>query len=515
VKDIMPTLFTSYGTARSVRRGAIATALAVAIAAVFYPPAEARQAIEPDITPGYPLLMNAARVNAILEAETRGLDYVPGEVLVKFKPGMAPADQDRALASLRSRPRASALRWAGDFAVLHDDFEPDGRILAASLKRQPEVLSAEPNYLYRARTEPNDPGYAARQWNMQTLDMPRVWDINPGATSNVIVAVIDSGITSTTANYGFPTWNGTSIQTFTARFAVNPDLAVSRIVSPKDFWFWDGPVLDMVGHGTHVSGTIGQDSNNAVGEAGIAYHVSIMPVKVCYGFWDLQIALSALGQPGYPPLNSGGCPNDLIVQGIRYAADNGAKVINLSLGSPVASDATADAIRYAVGKGVFVAMAAGNSFDQGNLPQYPANYAADIDGAMSVAAVGPSLTHAYYSTANSRIEIAAPGGSNKEGGTNGLIWQYGLIDADSNAASVIFPRFDRFTDVPLQGTSMASPHVAGLAALLVSQGVSKPAAIEALIKATARDLGAKGRDDETGYGLIQPRAALRGFGVTR
>ena len=511
----MPTPFSPHGTTRSVHRGATVAAFAAALALFVYPRPEARQAVAPEDTPRYPLLMTVERVNALLEAETRGLDYVPGDVLVKFKPGMTPVDQDRALASLRSRPRASALRWAGPFAVLHDDFEPDGRLLAATLKRQPEVLSAEPNYLYRARSEPNDPGYAARQWNMKTLDMPRAWDINPGGSPSVIVAVVDSGVTSTSGNFVFSTWSGTSIQNFTARVAGNPDLAAARLVSPKDFVFWEGPVLDMDGHGTHVSGTIGQDSNNGAGEAGMAYRVSIMPVKVCYGYWDLQLTQAALGQPGFVPLSAGACPNDLVVQGIRYAVDNGAKVINVSLGGPTPSEAMAEAIRYAVSKGVFVAIAGGNAFTHGNPPDYPANYAADIDGAMSVAAVGPSLTHAYYSTANSRIEIAAPGGSDKEGGTAGLVWQYSLLDSDSNAASVIFPRFDRYTDVPLQGTSMATPHVAGLAALLLSQGVSKPAAIEALIKATARDLGAKGRDDETGYGLIQPRTALRGFGVTR
>jgi subtilisin family serine protease len=113
------------------------------------------------------------------------------------------------------------------------------------------------------------------------------------------------------------------------------------------------------------------------------------------------------------------------------------------------------------------------------------------------------------------VEIAAPGGNVRDGGSSGEIWQTSLFAPDSNAATVIFPRFDRYAETPLQGTSMASPHVAGEAALLVSQGITSPSIIEALIKKTARDLGPAGRDDEYGYGLIQPRAALFGFGIAR
>jgi serine protease len=485
-------------------------------AAVLVTTGRTTRAQTPSWVSPYPLILTPDRARAIVEASEERLAYVPGEVVVGFKPGMAPTDQQRALSALRSRPSVTRLRWSGRVAVLRDESEPDARVLASTLARQPEVAFAEPNYVYRRASEPTDPGYAPRQWNMKTLDMPRAWDINPGGSATITVAIVDSGITTVNDNFVFPTWNGTAIQNFTARFATNPDLAASRLVSPMDFVFWDGPVIDTVGHGTHVSGTIGQDSNNAVGEAGIAYHARIMPVKACFGFWEVQWVLSSVGQTGYAPLDIGGCLNDAIAAGITYAADNGAKVINLSLGGPAASQAVADALKYAVSKGAFVAIAAGNSYEQGNLPQYPAAYAADIDGVMSVTAVGPSLARAYYANTTSGVEIAAPGGNDREGNsTSAKIWQVTLLDSDSNAASVIFPRFDRYTDVALEGTSMATPHVAGLAALLMSQGVTKPAAIEALIKATARDLGAPGRDDDTGFGLIQPRTALRGFGVTR
>jgi serine protease len=289
----------------------------------------------------------------------------------------------------------------------------------------------------------------------------------------------------------------------------------ARIAAGRDFVFWTGPVLDMEGHGTHVSGTIAQTTNNNLGFAGMAFNARIMPLKACLSFWDVQILNAEAGVPGYPPLDAGGCPTSAVVAAGLYAIQNGAKVINVSLGGSDASPVELELMNFAASQGVFVAVAAGNEFEQGNPTSYPAGYTPQVKGAMSVAAVSRNQQRAYYSNTGTYVEIAAPGGDFRADSLSGTIFQYGIVFDDYDPSDVIFPRFDRYADTPSQGTSMAAPHVAGLAALLMSQGVTKPAAVEALITATARDLGPAGRDNNFGAGMIQPRTALRGFGVVR
>src|SRR5262249_47852123 len=280
----------------------------------------------------------------------------------------------------------------------------DARILAEQLSSQPEVQYAEPNYLAHHLSVPNDTGFGPRQWNLQQLDMARAWDINPGGNPSVIIAIVDTGVTTVNETRTFATWNGSAIQIINVPFAVNPDLPASRLVSPIDFVTSLGTtVLDTDGHGTHVSSTIGEETNNALLDAGIAYKARIMPVKVCFSYWDIQFSRSVAGVPGFAPADSGGCPISAIGQGIRYAADNGAKVINLSLGGSGSSQTELDAINYAVSKGAFVSMAAGNDFLTGNLTQYPAAYGPQVNGAMAVGATNRSGNRAYYSNTGNYI----------------------------------------------------------------------------------------------------------------
>ena len=458
----------------------------------------------------------ADQLAAYREAAERKLDYLPGQVLVKFRPGVGRPGQQRALSSLRTQPDPGGLAWIGDVALVKDPSQPDSRLLAQQLSTQPEVEYAEPNYLRRLHTVPNDPSYATKQWNLSSINMPRAWDISRGGSDQVIVAVIDSGVTSIPSqNRTVRTWNGFSIVNYSMPVAPSPDFSLSRFVSPRDFTFSPTApstvVIDMEGHGTHVAGTIGENTNNGIALAGIAYGVRIMPLKACFGYWDFQFFASALGITGFAPLGVGGCPTDSVAAAIRFAADNGANVINLSLGGPTPSTVERDALAYAISKGVFIAISNGNEFLEGNPTSYPAAFASALDGAMSVAATNRLNQRSSYSNTGTYTEIAAPGGDPADGST---IWQASIFEVDASPL-LTFPRFDRYQEKSNEGTSMASPHVAGIAALLVSRGIKNPATIEAILRASAKDLGPAGRDEQFGFGLVQPFAALFGRGGFR
>ena len=173
-----------------------------------------------------------------------------------------------------------------------------------------------------------------------------------------------------------------------------------------------------------------------------------------------------------------------------------------------------DAILYAIDKGVFVAAAAGNSGDASSPPFYPAAYAPSVEGLVAVGAVDFNFNRAYYSNSNDYVEIAAPGGDitadeNHDGYGDGILQQ--TIDQQLASEGV----FDQFGYFFFQGTSMSTPHVSGLAALLMNQGVTDPKAVEWAIEHFATDVGVPGRDNDTGFGVINPRNTLRGLGVSR
>jgi serine protease len=381
------------------------------------------------------------------------------------------------------------------------------------------VEYAQPRYVNRAMLRPNDPFYNL-QWNLPALDMERAWDIQPGAGNDVIVAVLDGGMAYRTVtiryqasafvvNPGGPVFPAMGV--VDVPFAVAPELGdASRFVAPRDFIWNDTTPVDLEGHGTHVAGTIGQLTNNNVGVAGMAFNVRLMPVKVIQELWD-----EVFGSP-----NAG--TDDVVARGIRYAADNGARVINMSIGRTEGGPAPAieDAIRYAVSRGAFVAIAAGNSRDIGNAPNRAAEAAPRIDGMVAVGAVGRDLNLAYYSTTNAYVELAAPGGDFRRNPSDGGVLQQ-TIDQDMlhtyllGPARLTPPRADMFRYYYFQGTSMATPHVSGFAALLIQQGITTPAALEAAMTRFATDKGTAGRDSEYGHGLINPRATLRGLGLAR
>jgi serine protease len=248
--------------------------------------------------------------------------------------------------------------------------------------------------------------------------------------------------------------------------------------------------------------------------------VKLMPVKVLDTEWD-----DIFGSP-----NEG--TDDIVARGIRYAADNGAQIINMSLGRSGPPNCGANpnqdgcapaieaAVRYAVAKGVFLATAGGNSFDTGNETEVIAEIASRVPGLVSVAAVNRARAHASYSTTGSYIELAAPGGDfGSFGATGGILQQTLNLDLvetfDRPPSQFKAPRFDALAYIYFTGTSQATPHVAGVAAMLMQQGITNPAAIEAALERFAADLGPAGRDPTFGFGLIDARATLRGLGLAQ
>jgi serine protease len=500
----------------SKRRFAFSIAVAIVGATVFNsslaPRARAQQ-LDMAINRG-----DAGRLQSLLAAIEQDLPYVPGEVLVRFKPGAETSQQASVLRVLRADVNRENSRWIGDVLHIRSSEITDPEHAAFLLRNQPEVLYAHPNYLSRYKSVPNDSNYSA-QWNFEAINLPTAWDINPGGRSDVLVAVIDTGLTTAEGTFGFRIWDGGQLRTFAIPFAKMADFDHTRVRPGREFILGGGwtttsgePLLfDTDGHGTHVAGTIAQQTNNSQGYAGIAHRTTLLPLKVCYSYWDLQFDLSARGLPGFAP-EAEGCPTDAQVQALRYAADNGAKVINISIGGTNPSAAVREALQYAVSKGAFVSISAGNDAREGNPTIYPAGFAKDIDGVMAVGAVNRKLTRAGYSSFGNYGEIAAPGGGDGPQADN--IWQMGPLQSDLSFF-LLAPRFDRSQSYGIAGTSMAAPHVAGVAALLYSQGITRPAAIEQALKRFAHDLGPAGRDDEYGAGLVDARTALRGLGLGR
>ena len=294
------------------------------------------------------------------------------------------------------------------------------------------------------------------------------WDLSTG--SGVTVAVIDTGIAY--EDYRDPKSR--------KRFYKAPDLAGTCFVAGYDFVSNDTHPNDDNSHGTHVAGTVAQTTNNSLGVSGLAFNSCLQPIKV-------------LGSNG-----SGTTAN--VAKGIRFAADNGAKVINLSLGSSSFSQTLLDAVAYADSKGVTIIAAAGN--DGTNMVSYPA---AHDDYVIAVGATRFDETLSYYSNFGSSLDVVAPGGDTRVD-QNGDGYADGVLQNTFNPST---KKTNSFGYWFFQGTSQASPHVAGLAALLISKGnATTPSNVRTAIQSTTDDLGTIGRDDTYGFGLINAPAAL-------
>ncbi len=284
-----------------------------------------------------------------------------------------------------------------------------------SFKSLPTVEYAVPNSVVLPVDTPNDPLYS-QEWGLTKIQAPQAWDIAKGSDS-VIVAVVDSG-----ADYN------------------HPDL-VGHIVKGQNFVPGENAndPSDQCGHGTHVSGTIGAMTNNSLGIAGVNWNVKVMAIKVF----------------------SGACQGNLapIISGIHYAADHGAKVINMSLGAYGACGPYQEAVDYARSAGVSVIVAAGN----GNPPGVPVDAStanpANCLGVIVVGASTESDARASFSNYGSTVTIAAPGVNIMSTMTPG-----NTMSQQSNGPKQCLNQ----SYCLLGGTSMATPHVAGAAGILLS-----------------------------------------------
>jgi serine protease len=302
---------------------------------------------------------------------------------------------------------------------------------------------------------PNDPCFSY-QWHLRQIGLPAAWKLGQGR--GVVVAIIDTGVTRVS------------------------DLEGTRFVPGFNFVADNDKTDDDHGHGTHVAGTIAQATNNRRGVAGIAFRAAIMPLKV----------LSSRGAGSMAA----------IAQAIRFAADHDANVINLSLGGPFPVTPVRRAIEYAHRKGVVVVAAAGN--DGRGRVSYPARYP-DV---IAVAATQWDETTTFYSNWGKEIDIAAPGG-------NIRVDQNGDGRPDGILQNTILPGAGQSGYLWFMGTSMAAPHVTGIAALVIGAGITRPDAVEAVLLDTARRpkpvSSASGRrtDDHYGAGIADAEAALR------
>ncbi len=327
------------------------------------------------------------------------------------------------------------------------------------VRADPNVEAAEPLFSYWASFTPNDPQFG-RQWNLEMARMREAWDLTRGA--GVIVAVIDTGIAY--EDHG--------------EFRLVPDLKGAKFAPGYDFVNDDEHANDDHGHGTHVAGTIAQRTHNGEGVAGVAFEATLMPLKV----------LDA---------NGTGSSAD-IADAIRWAADHGAKVLNLSLGGGGRSEVLEAAVDYARKKGAVVVCAAGNGGR--GVVEYPAAY----PGAVAVSAVAPDGKLASYSSWGKEVDLAAPGGDIRRSGKqeDGILQNTIVREEPARSVYAYF-----------QGTSMATPHVAGVAALLFGAGASGPDEVEKALFEGADRSKTGAWNDKYGHGILDAKGALEALGA--
>jgi subtilisin family serine protease len=399
-------------------------------------------------------------LNGGLPLRAEGPRYAPGQVLVRFKPSVSTQFVNATLARYDTK-KIKRISHLNLYQVRIPDWASVEE-MAYALSQNPDVMYAGPNYIARIMVTPNDLLFR-EQWALnntgQKIDVPGApsgkaqadikattgWEETKGSAETV-VAIIDSGIDFE-----------------------HPDLKNKTVSRGRDFANEDWDATDDNGHGTYVAGVAAADTNNDEGIAGVAWNCLILPVKVA----DKE------GIAFYSDL----------IDGILWAADNGADVINLSLGGDQPDDSLRDALRYAHDKDVVVAAAAGND---NTAVFYPAAYDAYC---LAVAATDYNDERTDWSCFGPEVDVAAPG--------EFVLGTYPTYMTDMTAY------------LPYafgSGTSASTPHVAGLAALIKGLKPWLTAdEIMDVIRFSSDDVNSgehSGRDDYIGYGRINMEKAL-------
>ncbi len=378
--------------------------------------------------------------------------YRAGECLVRFEAQYNKSSREAALAALNVKLTYSS-RFV-DWHVLSFDPDTDVWEKCRELERSPLILEAIPNAVAYPCSYPND-DYYPDQWNLPLIRMDWAWSYTD-TVSNVLIAVLDTG-----------------------NYPDHPDLIDARRVPGYDTFEQDDDPTDpgLLSHGAHVTSTIMASTNNNIGIAGIAPNCRYMHVRVMSGSGgsDIQIA-----------------------DGIDYATENEADIINMSFGfainngSPVNPPLVAEAVDRAAANNVIMVAAAGNV--GADTLAYPALYE-DVIAVGAVGLVDGNAEKAAYSNSGHGLDVMAPGGDRENNNaSDDYIWG-------------ISKNSDGFNYGELRGTSQATPHVSGLAALLLANGIPVDQVRETIIN-TATDLGQAGYDKGNGYGLINMQAAL-------
>jgi hypothetical protein len=380
-------------------------------------------------------------------AQISARDYVPGEVLVKldgsasirFEGGQLSSAAPALAGMIECFGFTAATEIAPGTYKLSAPGSAGVDVLAAAeaLQATGAVSYASPNHIYHAMRTPSDEQYVAgQQWGVSQIKAEQAWDITTGS-SDIVIAILDTGTATD-----------------------HPDLE-GKIVGGHDFINNDDNPYDDNGHGTYTAGIAAAESDNGRGVTGISWGARIMPVKV----------LSAEGNGS----------EEIIGRGIRWAVDNGARIVSASLGGDEESPFLRDAVQYAADRNVLVVAAAGNTPD-GN-PHYPAGY----DTVLAVGATGRSDTFTGFSSWGRYVDVTAPGvGVLSTGWDGSLTYEYG------------------------NGTSASCPFVSGVAALVWSINPGLTALqVKQIIEYSADDLGDPGWDEHYGEGRLNAFKAVQ------